>query len=124
VITKKQILLSIILSFIGLAVWITINNISGTVEAWDSKYYYLPGLPIMFAASALAGYIEPQRVWIWGISIVILQPVALLIQSDAGPLVVVGLSLFAIIILLATVCAYLGKVVRIYSKRLARNEDM
>ncbi|WP_158512981.1 hypothetical protein [Flavisolibacter tropicus] len=43
--SKKQLVISIILSVIGLAVWISIGLISNKVEAWDSNLYYLAGLP-------------------------------------------------------------------------------
>jgi hypothetical protein len=78
--TKRQIFLSIILSVIGLAVWIAVGKMSNEAEPWDSIHYFQIGLPIMFVASAIAGFIEPEFPWKWGLFVVILQPVALFIQ--------------------------------------------
>lgn len=94
IMTKRQIFLSIILSVIGLTVWIAVGKMSNEVEPWDSIEYYLIGLPIMFGASAIAGFIEPKFPLRWGLFVVVLQPIALFIESKAGPLAIVGLFFF------------------------------
>lgn len=106
--TKKQISLLIILSLTGLIIWVMIGRIANTVEAWDSMYYYLVGLPLMCAASAIAGYLEPKSPYVWGISILILQPVVLLFQTKPGPLILVGLVFFGFFAAFTIGCAYLG----------------
>jgi membrane protease YdiL (CAAX protease family) len=109
---KKQIFILIILSALGLVVWILISELSGIVEAWDSLYYYIIGLPIMFVAAGFAGYFAPSNCWKWGIAVVILQPVALFTKSKPDPLMIVGLLFFIFFILLSIGSAYLGKRLR------------
>lgn len=110
--TKRQIFLSILLSVIGLTVWIAISTMSNKVEAWDSTYYYQIGLPIMLGASAIAGFIEPKYTWRWGLFVVVLQPIALFIQGQVGPFAILGLLYFLFFIVLAADCAYVGKTIR------------
>lgn len=110
--TRRQIILSVILSVIGLAVWIAVSKMSNEVEAWDSIRYYQIGLPVMFGASAIAGFIEPERPWRWGMFVVVLQPIALFVQSVAGPLVIVGMFFFFVFAAGAIGCAYVGSMIR------------
>lgn len=109
---KKQLYLAATLSIIGLAVWITISKITNEVEAWDSGLYFLIGLPIMFGAAAIAGFIVPDRPWRWGILVVSLQPIALFTQGPSSPLSAVGVFFFLVFIAIAIGCAYLGKAAR------------
>ncbi|NEW80574.1 MAG: hypothetical protein GZ086_14390 [Gelidibacter sp.] len=110
--TEKQIFIAIILSVIGLGVWIVASRMSNEVEAWDSIQYYQISLPAMFIASAIAGFIEPKRPWMWGVFVVILQPIALFIQTGGGPYILVGLFFFFFFIGLAIGFAYVGKWLR------------
>lgn len=113
--TKRQIFLSIILSVIGLTVWIAVGKLSKEVEPWDSIDYYRIGLPIMFGASAIAGFIEPKFPLRWGLLVVVLQPIALFIQGNAGPYAFIGLFFFLCFFVLAWGCAYGGKIIRKYA---------
>jgi hypothetical protein len=115
--TRQQIVLSIILSVIGLAVWIAISKMSHKVEAWDSINYYKIGLPIMFGASTIAGFIEPKRPWMWGLFVFLPQPIALIAQSRKGPLMIVGLLFFLVFIAVAIGCAYVGSTTRKYTSK-------
>ncbi len=110
--TKREIFLSVILGVIGVAVWVVIGLISKEVEAWDNGSYFIIGLPIMFAASGIAGFIEPGRPWRWGIIVFIVQPITLFIQLKGDPLVFVSLFFFIFFIVLAIGCAYLGRTIR------------
>jgi hypothetical protein len=115
--SRQEVFISIILSAIGLIVWIAIGKMSNEVEAWDSIQYYKIGLPIIFGASATAGFIEPKRPWRWGIFVFVLQPVALLIQSGEVSLVLVGIFFFFIFIAVAIGFAYIGSMLRKYTSK-------
>ena len=110
--TKRQIFISIILSIIGLTVRIAISKISNKTEAWDSTNYFSIGLPIMFAASGVAGFIEPKHRWRWGLFVVVLQPIALFGQGEVGPFAILGVIYFLFYFLLASGCAFLGNMIR------------
>ncbi|HCE55706.1 MAG: hypothetical protein ACYCZ2_14980 [Lutibacter sp.] len=106
--TKQQIFIAIILSVIGLGVWIVASRMSNEVEAWDSIQYYKISLPIMFIVSAIAGFIEPKRPWMWGVFVVILQPISHFVQTGGSPYVVVGLFFFFFFIGMTIGFAYVG----------------
>lgn len=109
---KKQLSLSAILSVIGLAVWIIISRITNEDEAWDSDQYYKIGLPVMFGAATIAGFIAPNKPWRWGVLVVILQPIAITTQAQSGPLTLIGITFFLFFIAIAIGCAYIGKALR------------
>lgn len=93
--------------------WVVIGLIANKVEAWDSRSYFSIGLPILFAASGVAGYLEPERPWRWGIMVFIGQPIALLLQNMGNEaLAFVGLFFFLFFIVLAIGCAYVGRFIR------------
>jgi hypothetical protein len=93
---------------VGLLVWVGVSIYSGEEEAWDSNAFFIIGLPTMMLASAVAGYIEPNRAWRWGLGAVCLQPVALLLSGRIGPLLIVGILTFGVIAALCVGMAYLG----------------
>jgi hypothetical protein len=105
---KREIFVFAITAVVGLAVWVGIARVSGEVEAWDSYLFFVLSLPIMMCASGVAGYMEPKRFWLWGIAVVSLQPVALLYNSNVGPLFVVGLFTFGVFAGLGVISALVG----------------
>jgi len=111
---KQEIVLSVILIVTGLAIWLGLGSLSNEAEAWDSIYYFQLGLPIMCTASAIAGFIVPERPWRWGLCVVLLQPLILFTQSEAGPLLFIGFLTFLPIAGLAIGSAYLGSMLRKY----------
>ena len=92
---KQQIFLPALLSVVGLVVWILVSQVAHQKEAWDSSYYFTIGLPVIFAASAVAGYIEPKRPWRWGLFIFLLQPVALFYTEPGRTIGCCGTFLFS-----------------------------
>lgn len=105
---KREIIVFAITAVVGLAVWVGIAIVSREAEAWDSYLFFVPGLPIMMCASGVAGYMKPERFWLWGIAVVSLQPVALLYKSIVGPLFVVGLFTFGVFAGLGVAGAWVG----------------
>ncbi|MCU0394333.1 MAG: hypothetical protein MUF29_00370 [Chitinophagaceae bacterium] len=104
----KDVRLFILLLLTGFSVWWIITVATGEAEAWDSLWYFIPGLPIMMLSSALAGYASPGRPWRWALAVVLPQPLFLLLQGTSGPLVFAGLLLFLVPFLLATGAAAFG----------------
>src|SRR5690606_4934598 len=102
----RQIVLLILLSLIGLTVWIVIGKLTHKVEAWDSMYYYFIGLPLMCITCAIAGYLEPKNSIAFGFAVVILQPAALLFQTEPGPMILVGILFFLVFAAMTVGCAF------------------
>lgn len=121
--TPRERLLYVMTSLIGLGVWLGVSLYSGQIEAWDSDLYYGLGIGVMMLTAGTAGYVEPGMSWRWGISVVILQPLAMMLMSDAGPLMIVGLILFAVFALLCMGAAVLGAAVKEMAKRGREGED-
>ena len=118
---QRKYIIAAILSLVGLAIWLTITILTESPEGWDSPYYYSIGLPIMFLSAAIAGYIDPRYRVLWAISLFILQPVALMFQSDAGPFLIIGLFFFMALSAIAYACTYIGSEVhRLVAKQQYR----
>ncbi|OGS10711.1 MAG: hypothetical protein A2234_08720 [Elusimicrobia bacterium RIFOXYA2_FULL_58_8] len=68
--------------------------LGGRREAWDSPVFWTIGLPALLLMNAIAGFIEPDRIILKGISSVCLQPVAMMVKSgEVGSMFLPGLML-------------------------------
>lgn len=113
---NRQIFLIVILGLIGFLVWIIVGKGSDSVEAWDSNYYYIIGLPAMCVASAIAGYMEPKNPVIFGLAVIIFQPIALFFQSEMSPFLIVGILFFIVFATFTIGSAFIGAALRKRSK--------
>jgi hypothetical protein len=96
-----------ILAGIGFGVWISLSLWAGVAsgeaafrlrEAWDDPTYFFIGMPAMAAAVAVAGFLQPSRVWRW--------PLSLVTGHQAGLLLVgVGMQSAPSLALLAVILA-------------------
>ena len=110
--SKREAIIFAITSVVGLGAWVAITIVSGKEEAWDSLLFFTIGLPVMLCASGVAGYIEPQRFWLWGIAVVSLQPIALLSGGNVGPLFLVGFFMFGFFAGAGMLSAWVGAALR------------
>ena len=93
----------------GLGVWVGLSWATGEIEAWDSQYYFVGGLPALAMVSFALGYLVPQRPWRWPLTIAAVQVVAMfLLHPGVGPLLPVGLMLHAVIAVGLLLAAFLG----------------
>ena len=122
--SRRERLLYLSTSLIGLGIWVGISLYSGRPEAWDSELFYGIGIGAMMLTAAWAGYVETEAPWRWGISVVILQPLALMLMSSAGPLMFIGLILFAVFALLCMGAATLGAGVKRVLSRSDQEEEV
>jgi hypothetical protein len=120
--TRRERVLYMSTSLTGLAVWLGVSWFSGSAEAWNSDLYFMGGILIMMSVSCVAGYVEPQSAWRWGVSVVILQPLALLAMSTPGPFIIAGLFFFAVFTLFCMGSAVLGSVFRAYRMQNGRSD--
>jgi hypothetical protein len=51
---------------VGIIVWVVVSTVSHRREAWDSKWYWMAGVPVVCVVSAVLGLVEPSRPWRWG----------------------------------------------------------
>lgn len=110
---NKELLIFVIVATLGVAVWKVVAVTTGEREAWDNLFYFAIGLPAMLVATAVAGYAAPRRSWLFGVAVVCLQPVALLADSEPGPLLVGGLLTFGILGGLCVFSAYIAGTLRL-----------
>jgi Mn2+/Fe2+ NRAMP family transporter len=101
---------------LGVIIWISISFLVGKDEAWDSKYYFLYGLPLMMFASGVFGYIEPNRPWRWGIAIVFSQALILWLKNPTANLLPFGIVVFGFICVPCIATAYFGSFLK-FKKR-------
>lgn len=112
-VNSRQSLYLYILSMIfGAIIWIGISYLVGKIEAWDSRYYFLYGLPSMMLMTGVLGYIETIRPWRWGISIVASQALILGLKNPTANLLPLGLVVFGVISVPCIATAYLGSFVK------------
>jgi hypothetical protein len=98
---------------LGAIIWISISFLVGEDEAWDSKYYFLYGLPLMMFASGVFGYIKPKRPWRWGIAIVFSQALVLWLKNPTANLLPLGIVVFGFISVPCIAAAYFGSFLKL-----------
>jgi hypothetical protein len=113
----KTLAFSVSLVLIGTFVWELIRFISNEKEAFDSIFYFIVGLPMMFISTFFAGYLQSGRCWLFGISVVIAQPVLLFYEVPSGPLFMIGFVIFGFISFVSSRAALFGESIRGKSKR-------
>jgi hypothetical protein len=83
---------------IGVVLWFAGAEVSGRREAWDSGLYWSLFYPLAIGASALLGYLVPERPWRWAAALFGAQCVAMALRSgEIGNLAPLGLVMFGIL---------------------------
>ena len=95
-------------SGIGIAVWIAVSTVSGRREAWDSESYFLIGMPVVCAASAALGFLQPRRPWRWGVAPLAGQFSWMLVTQGPGNLLPLGVVVFGVLSIPSIVTARIG----------------
>lgn len=102
----------ILLCLLSIGIWVSISYVTGKEEAWDSKYYFMYGLPLMIGISGILGYAMPIRPWRWGLIMVtaqILYNIPKILTSNIFPL---GILCFVIFAVPCVVLSYVGAFLR------------
>jgi len=82
----------------GMLLWLVGAAIAGKREAWDSGFYWSLFYPLAIGASALLGYVFPERAWRWAAALFAAQFVAMGLRSgEIGNLAPLGLMMFGIL---------------------------
>lgn len=111
---KKDIATLVVVSGSGLVIWVGIALGYGVREAWDSPAFFMLGLPLMLLVTGIAGLLRPGKFSLWGMAIVLPQPLAMSIMaplSDA-PLIGGGIFFFLVFVVICTISSFAGFVVR------------
>lgn len=109
---KKDVWLYVVAIMIGVLTWGAISTISDRREAWDSSSYFSVGMPVVCAASAILGFIEPRRVWRWGVAPLAGQFLWMLFTQGPGNLLPLGLIAFGVLSVPSIITAKIGAYVR------------
>lgn len=96
----------------GIAVWLTISFITGEREAWDSRYYFIYGLPLMALLAGVLGFVVPIRTWRCAVTIMASQALVAILQNPTANLLPPGLLVFAVLSIPLLISAYLGGALR------------
>ena len=82
----------------SVGMWWGICRFTGEVEAWDSLYYFVAGVPLLCAVLVVLGYLSPHSAWRTAVVAGIGQVAAMFwLQRKSGPLLVLGLAFHAAI---------------------------
>lgn len=79
----------------GAAGWITIAQVAGRREAWDSELYFTWFLPSLALVIAALAFWNPDRIWRWAFVPFAAQAVVAFAQNPTGSLMPMGLVVFA-----------------------------
>ncbi|HSA87157.1 MAG TPA: hypothetical protein VLE46_13315 [Nitrospira sp.] len=109
---KKDLWLYVIALMIGALTWGTISTISSRREAWDSSLYFSVGMPVICAMSAILGFIEPQKVWRWGLVPLVGQFLWMLCTQGPGNLLPLGIIVFGLLSVPSIITAKIGAFIR------------
>lgn len=96
----------------GIAVWLVTSWLSNEPEAWDSKYYFFYGLPLMMLVAGLLGFAAPARPWRWGLVMLGAQAAIAIIQNPTANLLPLGLVIFAVLSIPCLATATAGSFLR------------
>lgn len=88
--------------------WVVTTVVSGRNEAWDSPLYWAVAYPLALASSFSLGYFAPERPWRWALTLMLVQPVVMVLMTGGGSMLPLGLALFAILALPGVWLARLG----------------
>jgi hypothetical protein len=92
-----------------MALWFAGAAMTDKREAWDSGIYWSLFYPLAIGASALLGYLFPERPWRWAVTLFAAQFLAMVLRSgEIGNLAPLGLVMFAILSLPAIFAALLA----------------
>jgi hypothetical protein len=106
--TVKTILLVLLACAIGVGSWIVIGKMTG-VEAWDHRYYWMFGYPLLIATSFVTAYIDSRKPWLWGILPVLAQAVFVLYAITSQAVVLpLTIALYVVLVVPCVIAAYIG----------------
>jgi hypothetical protein len=92
--------------------------VSGRNEAWDSPLYWSVAYPLCLLLAGVMGYVEPVRPWRFALTLMLVQPVVMLVTAGGGlSLLPLGVIMFGILALPAILVARISAWLRL---RLAR----
>lgn len=84
----------------GALLWLGTMAASGRNEAWDSPLYWSITYPLCIGLAAVLGYVEPVHPWRWALSLMLVQPIVMMLTSGSSfGLLPLGLILFAMLAL-------------------------
>jgi len=84
----------------GAVLWALTSLLTESREAWDSPMYWSLTYPLCIVVSGFLGYLVPRNAWRWGVTIMLVQAIALLVLSGGSwALLPLGLILFGILVL-------------------------
>lgn len=106
---RTTILLSILL---GVSLEVLITAASGRREAWDSRLYWIAGVPVAMLASLAIGFLARAGDWVWTVLVVPAQLTAMAVRSRDLSLLPLGIVLGAILSLPFLTAAFVGQKLR------------
>lgn len=109
---------ALLLTFLGLLCagglyWAMVCRLAAVNEPWDAPAYWQAWYPISIALAAGAGLLLGRRGWMAGLAITASQLPVMLVHSETGPLIGVGVLFLCILALPAAAASWLAGVLRI-----------
>jgi hypothetical protein len=89
----------------GAVLWVGTMAVSGRNEAWDSPLYWSVAYPLCVLFSGVFGYVEPVRPWRFALTLMLVQPVVMVLTAGGGSMLPLGVIMFGILALPAIIVA-------------------
>lgn len=109
-------LIGLVAAACGIAGWEAVQLLHPGREPWDLGEFWKALYPGMMAASALLGYLAPERPWRWGLAMLMGQGFWMLLKtslkSGVPNLWPMSLALFAVLSLPCIGAAFFGAYLR------------
>lgn len=87
----------IVVLILSLAFWAAASLVADVKEPWDAASFWSLIYPAALVLSVIAGLLFPQRSAAWGAVVMFAQIPVVMLSSDAGPLLAVGVLYAALL---------------------------
>ncbi len=94
---KRDLICFVVAIAAGVAIWVGICAATGQREAWDTRHYWIVGLPLSYAVAGLLALVQPRSPWRWAMTVFMAQFVAMMVLAKGGGLWPLGLLLLMVL---------------------------
>lgn len=92
--------------------WAVVCRLAAVDEPWNAPAYWHAWYPLSIALAAGAGLLLRKRDWMAGVAITASQLPVMLVNSETGPLLAVGVLFLCVLAVPAAAASWLAGIVR------------
>ena len=96
----------------GVVCWTAVSMIFRVREPWDADEYWTVAYPLALLLTAVLGFAFPARAWTASAIFIFAQLIVVIVRSEMGPLIGVGLLILGLLSVPAGMTALAGAYLR------------